>query len=503
MKKIWTCFFIVLFSFFAGNIFAQDAVTESDDSLKPVTSVEVEDDEPAAENEKKKIQLAGISDVPAAKRPKSPDSKKVQAAELKDEGKDYKKETADTIKFGIESEIMDLIKKFTDNEDPRFSNELYDLFQNSKSPVIREQIMDYFINLEDPCLEDYAVTILNDPYEEKSTTVELCFKYVSKVKCKAAVPAVVTLLESENEKYFNAALNCLGDIGGTKEAEYLVDYLDRTDLTAPQRQSLMKVLGKIQAVDTWDKLSEIAQDEDENTFVRMYAAEAIGQMKNPASIPILLKLFESPDPNFREYVVRGISNFNTKEAENLIIQGIRDAHQKVRLVSMEKAQEMGIKDAVPFIIYRAKNDPENSVKNKAYEVLAKFNNGESNSYLVDLIKDEKFADGPKIKVAESLLKYGSAGRREIADITEKIAADDKRKSIRYALGKLIVKYPDSSFAESCKLYLKSKDAATCALGLEMFASGRYPGTDGIVRELAENDKAGNNQKKAKKILKME
>mgnify|MGYP006394619333 CR=1 FL=1 len=38
----------------------------------------------------------------------------------------------------------------------------------------------------------------------------------------------------------------------------------------------MKALGQIKAVETWDKLVEVIQNEDENTYVRMYAAEAIG-----------------------------------------------------------------------------------------------------------------------------------------------------------------------------------------------------------------------------------
>ena len=50
----------------------------------------------------------------------------------------------------------------------------------------------------------------------------------------------------------------------------------------------MKVLGKLQALSTWEKLCEICQDEEENSFVRMYAAEAIGNMKLPDSIPILV-----------------------------------------------------------------------------------------------------------------------------------------------------------------------------------------------------------------------
>jgi HEAT repeat protein len=72
----------------------------------------------------------------------------------------------------------------------------------------------------------------------------------------------------------------------------------------------MKALGKIKAVETWDKLVETIQDEDENTYVRMYAAEAIGAMEKEESIEILLDLFEEDDPNIRTYAIKGLSYFN-------------------------------------------------------------------------------------------------------------------------------------------------------------------------------------------------
>ena len=137
------------------------------------------------------------------------------------------------------------------------------------------------------------------------------------------------------------------------------------------------------------KLSDICQDEEENSFVRMYAAEAIGAMKKPESLPILIDLFESGDPNFRVYVIKGISNYDSAEAKKVIIQGIKDAHWKVRQESIEAVERMNITEAVPYIIYRAKNDPENVIKEKAYQALSKLNSSEANDYLLETVTSKK------------------------------------------------------------------------------------------------------------------
>ena len=95
----------------------------------------------------------------------------------------------------------------------------------------------------------YALLILEDPYDEKTSSVNLLFKYVTALKIKEAAPLIQTLLDSENEEYYDAAITALGEVGGSEEAIFLADFLDR-DLTTARKQNLMKALGKIKAVET-------------------------------------------------------------------------------------------------------------------------------------------------------------------------------------------------------------------------------------------------------------
>lgn len=457
------------------------------------------------ESEEKTYKTIDISNVqiPPKKAPKSPDKEKAEKAALKDEGNKSVENRKETIKFGIESEIVSLIKDLIDNDDPRFSEDLYELFYKTKSVQVREKIIEYFTKQKDPCIEDYAVEILMDPYDTKDSTVELLFRYVSEVKTVQASPCVLKLLESEDETYFSAALSAIGEIGGEAEAEYLVEYLDRDDLSLNQRQSLMKVLGKLKAVNTFDKLAEICQDEEENSFVRAYAAQAIGEMKKPEALPILVKLFEVSDPNFRVCVIKGISNFTEKEAQDVIIQGIKDGHWKVRQEAIESCDKMQIADAVPYIIYRAKNDPERVIKNKCYEVLSKSKNADAIKFLIERITEKKVDDYARGKACEVLLKNTDAGRKEIAELALEIVKDDTKKPLRYSIGKEIAKNPSSQFAEVSVEYMNSKDAQTCAIGIDMYATGRYSGAEAKIKEISENEKAGANHRKARKVLKLD
>lgn len=454
--------------------------------------------------EKKSVSVhsrAGESEVPNSKKPNIPDAEKVK--DLDNTDPDGREKNADIIQFGLEDEVLELLKKMTTEKDVRFVDEAYGLFQETKNKDIKVQVLEFFKALEDPCLEDFAIITLNDPYDEPTSVVNACFSYIQSVKTEAAIPAVEYLLENK-EEFFNGAIETLGAIGGSEEALYLTDYFNNEDLETAQKQLLVRTLGKLKAVETYDNLVEIAEDENENTFVRMYASQAIGDMQKPEAVDVLCELFADKDPNLRAHVIKGLSNFTTTEARTTIIQATKDSHVKVRLEAIDAIKKQKIDDAMDFLIYRAKTDPEASVKTASYGAIAELNSAKGNEYLIKQITDKKVGDPTKIKVAKVLLEHDN-GIPEILAYAGELVGDDKRKPTRYAIGKEIAKYSNPQFADICLAFLNSKDVATQGTGLDMYAKGRYSQADGFVKELA--DKADPDAKnrnanafKAAKIL---
>ncbi len=452
-----------------------------------------------------KASKGGISEIPAAKRPKPVDKEKAQKAAEKDESdKDYENKS-NTIKYGVPSEISALIDELIKNDDPRFTEEIYDLFQVSRNTVIKQKVLTYFKQLEDPCLEDYAVEVLNDPYDEKNDLVKACFQYISELKTKEAIPAVLALIESENESYFNDAIAAIGEIGGPEEAMFLVEYLERDDLSDAQRQTLMRTCGKMHAIQTWDKVVEVAEDEDENLYVRMYAAEALGLMEKKESVPVLTALFSENDPNLRQYVIKGLSHFpDVIEAKQTIMQGIRDEHWRVRQEAIKTAKANNMTDTVPYLIYRAKNDSEKIIKEEAYATLAAVNTDEANEFLISQLQEKKLGDGTKKKIVEVLLKEGHAGEKEILELAEECLKDDKRKDLRYGIGKELAKYENTAYDEICIKYLSSKDSTTQSLGLDIYKTNKFSSAEPVMRNIYADKKANSGVKnRIKKMLSIE
>lgn len=421
-----------------------------------------------------------------------------------EEQESEKEKDLNKIKFGLDDEISAMLDEFIKEETYLYLDEIYELFQRTRTSGLREKIITYFTKAKDPRLTDYALEILEDPFDTKNSTVSLLFKYVSELKITEAAIFAKTLLENDNMEYFDSALSTLAEIGSAEDAQFLAEYIDRDDLTVGQRQSVMKALGRLKAVETWDALVEITQDEEENSFVRMYAAEAIGAMEKPESVSVLVDLFESNDPNFRTSVVKALSNYpNDQEAIAVIIESIRDSHYKVRLEAISAIKKMELKDAEDYVVYRAKHDPESSVKYACYETIVTLDSKAGLEYLVSVLKDKKQGDTAKSKAAEALLNHGgSSSVNAVIDLAKETLADTKKKQLRYALGKLFAKKENSAYAEICLEYLKSDDASTVGTGLDIYAKNHFPSVTPEVQKIAnlESKTQNANKTKARKIL---
>ena len=471
----------------AFAVSAQDTTAvDSLDALDALSAASAGESTQGAEEAPKK--RGGQAKVPAAKKPKQPTREEIEDAANRENSKsdNYEQKVRDTFLYGLESEISDQIDTLKNADDKRFVNEIYNMFQDTESNSIREKVLLYFTAIKDPCLEDYAVTVANDPYDVQKNIVDAVFKYIAAVKCKAASSALIALMESESEEYVDGALSALGECGGEEEAQFLADYLDKDDLSSGRRQELMKALGKLKATSTWSKLRDVLEDENENSFVRMYAAEALGAMEESASVEILAEQYRTTgDANLRVYLVKGLSHFKDSEAQKIILQAIRDSFYKVRLEAIEAVKSQEIKSAVPFLVYRAKNDSEAVVKNACYPVIAFLNTSEGNEYLVSVITDKKSGDTTKSRVAAALLKEGHAGAKEIVDLAVECCKTDAHKQLRYALGKEMAKYSKGDFARACTVFLESKDVSTQGTGLDIWAKGRYGECKSAVEKLAD------------------
>ncbi len=485
---------------------SEDENESESEELSEETESEESPEEAGEESssEKKSNSPAGVSEVPPKKRPKPIDQEKAKAAADKDENEEVPEENKKTIKYGLPSEITKLIDDLITNDDPRFTEEIYDLFEVSENVQIQQKILEYFGKLEDPCLENFAVTVLNDPYDTKTDVVKACFEYIQKVHTNEAIPAVFTILESDNETYFNDTLSTIGEIGDAQSALSVAEYLERDDLSDAQRQTLMRTLGKLHAVETFDKIVAILENEDENAFVRMYAAEALGLMGKMEAVPVLVNTYKDANPNLRQYAIKGLGEFpQDAKAQACILQGIRDEHWKVRQEAINVSKKILDYHAIPYLMYRAENDSERIIKEAAISALPLYNEPNADKFLKDML-EKKVSDNIKVKVVIALLD-AEHGEEEILALAEKCLSEVRMKNLAKGIGNELAKRSKHSYEDICLKYLESKDGDLQNIGLDMYKNYKFSGpVEDKIRSLALDRKGnGSVRNRAKKMLGIE
>lgn len=404
------------------------------------------------------------------------------------------------IMFGLETEIIELIDKVIEEEDYEYSDNLYALFNKTRSSSLREKIIQYFEKTKDDRLKDFAAELLEDPFEENKEIVNAVFSYVSQVPVPQALEPLRVLLDSEDETFQIQTVKTLGKIGNQDDAKKLRLFLDK-EIQPGVKQAVIDALGDLGTTDSWDSLCEIVNDKGEDTYMRMHAVESLGKIDSDQAAGILVSLYDDKDANFRVSVIKGLAVSTAPEAQAVLIEALQDSYFRVRLEALEAIKNQKLASALKSLLYRAKNDSENVVKFKAYETLAALGEKDGLDYLISLVKSDKQTEATRGKAATALLKYAfSETVYPVINAAESTLNDEKQKKVRYALGKEFAKYESSALEDICLKYLENSDVATKGTGLDIYSRNAFSSLTAKVEEIAANDKEGANQKKAKYIL---
>ena len=87
---------------------------------------------------------------------------------------------------------------------------------------------------------------------------------------------------------------------------------------------------------------------------------------------------------------------------------------------------------------------------------------------------------------------------------EKIAIestkDERNKSLRMELGRILSRIQNDRTSTIADAYLRHKDAFVKSLGLDMFATNKYASVRPLIEEIANDEKMGALQRRAKSLL---
>ena len=168
----------------------------------------------------------------------------------------------------------------------------------------------------------------------------------------SAVPALVAVLHDDNEDVSVKAARALGSFDSGAES-HLLDALDQS-----------------------------------SDRVRCQLVLALGRLKAPESVPMLLELMEDVDYGVRYDACSALKGMKVSQAVPAFIGGLRDSDSGVRSISAEALGDMGDRQAVPALI-AALDEWDRNVRLEVIDALGRLGDREAVPALLSVVRDPR------------------------------------------------------------------------------------------------------------------
>lgn len=346
----------------------------------------------------------------------------------------------DTIRYGTETEIASLIQTLKSENsafmDEKLETELIALSQNTRNQNILTGLLGFFGERTKNGLEARSLRAIEERDDEAHATVLAAIDYLGKVNAVAAIAPLEALLDTNEERYLDAAFRALGraakgNVGtGDQVAEYLLDFYTNRNPPDQNRREIVVALGETGSKQGISLLSEIAENNEERPVLRMAALEALSKIGDQTGLDPILQALSATDPNVRSSAVAALGPFSGGQVDDAILESFRDSYYRTRIGAAKAAGERKLSGAIPYLRYRAEYDEVPTVKDEAIKALGAIGSAESKAVLDALFSERKTSDRVRLLSAEMLIGNdpGTYADKVILELDE---AKKKNQTVLY------------------------------------------------------------------------
>jgi len=386
-----------------------------------------------------------------------------------------------TIQYGTETEIASLVQTLRNEKADYLDDELIVLIDTTKNTRILNGLFAFFGEREKSGLEERAIRVISEHYDESNETVLSAVSYLGNVKCEEAFSAIMELLNAGERQFYNTAFRAMGKISpkesqiSDESADFLIDFYSNREPGDDNRSVLIGAIGATGSSKGVPLLVDIASNTDERLPLRTAALDALSKIGDPGGLETILACAAANDPNVRSAAVSALGPFSGEDVDKVILDAFRDSYYRTRIAAAQASRDRKLAAAVPYLQYRAERDDTPNVKDEAIKALGAIANDEAAGVLESLFNERKNPDRVRTLACEMLMKI----------------APDKN------LGKLIAELDEAKTKNQTALYngflkIIGETVVTGDKSLMQNITGRFLRNGGILEKLYGLDMAANN-----------
>ena len=302
-----------------------------------------------------------------------------------------REERIETIKYGIDAEVINLVTDLKKENNTDFNDELLKLVKTTRNNTLKETVIGFFKDQKNPQAVNFAFDQIQNNYLLSNESIIKYISYISDYQNSGITDYLVTLFNHENEPLADAAIDAVGKSGESAYGKKLLELLKDSDISDSKKIHVIGALGKLKYKEAGEEIEKyLEKDYTDNRSLRWKACVALGELGDENSLPIIINLFSDNDPYLRKYAIESLGYFPPEKTEDIVIEGLRDSSWRVRISAAQSLGHMKSKKAVPILIYKAKKDPDiKNVRNASIKALSEIGTSDSLKFLREMLSDDK------------------------------------------------------------------------------------------------------------------
>ncbi len=413
---------------------------------------------------------------------------------------DAKAKRLDTIRYGIESQLLDLLNTLIAEKSDDFNDELVLLLATTKSPKFKSALLNFFSGRKYFPVQDDAVSMIRNRDSETETVVISALNYLINLKSVIARSEVKEIIANKELKYLNLSIKLLSYSGLEDDAALLIELFKEEETLMPVRHEIILALGTLKYKPSMDLLESILGSETATKTEKIYACVALGKMEDEGAVPLLVAASILDDPNVRASAVQALENYKGDIVERILLEALKDSHVAVRLAAVSAVAKLRMVNAIPYLKFKIQSDPEKAVKDMSIFALGEIGGDEVDAYLSDYLPDVKILLQHRLKafrvsVEKDFSKSKSACLKLFTE-----SAIQKDKSVYLALAKVCTSSESMNFTPFIKILLNDNDFNYRLGALVWIDKNKVKEFAAEVKNLSEKDPVETVKKKASQVI---
>ena len=346
-----------------------------------------------------------------------------------------------TIKYGIDSQILELISQLEDQKNEDYLPELGELFSTTSNTNIKASIVGLFDSLENNSIVDKAFEQLKAYDDLEADFVLDLIHYIDEYQTDSITAVFYEMLDDPRTEVASAALKAIGESERKKYAQKLLelyeDQLFRDELKAP----LITAIGELGDPEAFEMLDRIVSDEDQSKSLRWRACLALGKIGGDKAFETVSQLLNDEDPILRSYAVSALGYFDQGGTVDILIDALRDGMWRVRVQAAEALGRRQADEALDILKYKAEYDPDiRNVRLTAVRAIGKLDSPEGYNFLRELYSSQNTPAGLRTAAIEILVEEDLKNSLDVInELFEKEWEKDKSSILDYTCKMLSTK----------------------------------------------------------------